>query len=283
MNFLRKSGSLVTVWIKSLATAARCSFCSGSRSCKTNFATTRFMSRSCVKISDTVVFTIPRSASSSHTVSHQSLSIATWTRFNILRCSACCRPSRTWITFNRFSNIFEAFVTHFYLCCTRCIVPESLLNYPNSFCRGMFKLKTKFDADSLLCLLSHFEHNSHTVHMLTQGYLVPPLTTTVKLSLFMHEHPSLLFLAARLHQCRTNLSHYINNRWSFSGPSCVCVCVCVCVYHTLFVRLYTDYWEYKNNLRDVNLTLNISCIYKISSELLIELHEYYIKSQGNSS
>ena len=28
------------------------------------------------------------------------------------QCSACCRPSRTWITFNRFSNIFEAFVLH---------------------------------------------------------------------------------------------------------------------------------------------------------------------------
>ena len=39
MPFLRKSSSLVMVWIKSLVTAARCSFCSGSRSCRTNFAT----------------------------------------------------------------------------------------------------------------------------------------------------------------------------------------------------------------------------------------------------
>ena len=80
MTFLRKSGSLVALWIKSLATAARWSFCSGSRSHGMNFAMTYFMPRSCIKISDTVVFWILRSASSSHNVSHQSLLIAAHTR-----------------------------------------------------------------------------------------------------------------------------------------------------------------------------------------------------------
>ena len=79
MTFLRKSGSLVVVWIKSLAAAAGCSFCSGSRSRSTNFAMTCFMPRSCVKISDTGGFGIPRSASSSRTVSCWSLLIATYT------------------------------------------------------------------------------------------------------------------------------------------------------------------------------------------------------------
>ena len=78
-TFLRKSGSLVAVWITSSATMARRSFCSGSRSCRTNFATTLFMPRSCVKISGTVLFGIPRSASSSRTVSHRSLLIAAHT------------------------------------------------------------------------------------------------------------------------------------------------------------------------------------------------------------
>ena len=32
-----------------------------------------------------------------------------------------------------------------------------LLNHLNSFCRGMFKFKTKLDADSLLYSLSHFD------------------------------------------------------------------------------------------------------------------------------
>ena len=119
--------------------------------------------------------------------------------FNILRCSACCRPSRTCITFNRFLTIFEAFVPHFYLLCTHCIVPKSLLNHLNSFRGGTFKLNAKFDADSLLHLLSHFECDGHTVHMLTQRCLLPPLTSTVKSSLFTHAHSTPLSLAARLH------------------------------------------------------------------------------------
>ena len=78
---LRKSGSLVVVSIESLATAARCSFCFGSRSHGMNFATTCFMPRSCIKISDTVLILlgIPPSASSSCTVSHWSLLIAACT------------------------------------------------------------------------------------------------------------------------------------------------------------------------------------------------------------
>ena len=79
MTFLRKSGSLVVVWIESLATTAWCSFCSGSRSCGMNFATTHFRLRACVKILDSVLFGIPRSASSSHTVSCWSLLIAAHT------------------------------------------------------------------------------------------------------------------------------------------------------------------------------------------------------------
>ena len=51
--------------------------------------------------------------------------------FNILGCFACCRPSRMWITFNRFLTIFEDFVLHFYLHCTHCIIPESLLSHLN--------------------------------------------------------------------------------------------------------------------------------------------------------
>ena len=49
-----------------------------------------------------------------------------------------------------------------------------LLNHVNSFHGGMFKLNTKFDVDSLLYSLSHFECDSHTVHMLTQWHPTPP-------------------------------------------------------------------------------------------------------------
>ena len=49
----------------------------------------------------------------------------------------------------------------------------SLLNHPNNFCGGMFKLNTKFEAHLLLYSLSHFECDGHTVHTLTQWHLPP--------------------------------------------------------------------------------------------------------------
>ena len=49
-----------------------------------------------------------------------------------------------------------------------------LPNHLSSFFGGRYKLNTNFDADSLLYVLSHFECNGHTVHMLTQWHLPPP-------------------------------------------------------------------------------------------------------------
>ena len=83
----------------------------------------------------------------------------------------------------------------------------------------MFKPNAKFDADSLLFLLSHFECHSCTVHMYTQWHLPPPLTSTVKSSLFMHVHSRPLFLAAMLHWCCVNRSFYINSGWTFFGQT----------------------------------------------------------------
>ena len=45
-----------------------------------------------------------------------------------------------------------------------------LLNHPNSFRGGMFKLNTKFDADPLLYSLRNFECDSQTVHRLNSIY-----------------------------------------------------------------------------------------------------------------
>ena len=86
----------------------------------------------------------------------------------------------------------------------------------------MFKLNTKFDAYSLLYLLSHSECDGHTAHMLTQQHLLPPLTSTVKSSLFTHVHSSPLSLAAGLHRCHANCSCYINNSWMFFQIDLVC-------------------------------------------------------------
>ena len=59
-------------------------------------------------------------------------------------------------------------------------------------------LMQTLDADSLFYLLSHFECEDHTAHMLTQWCLLPPVTSTVKSSSFMHTHSSPLSLVARL-------------------------------------------------------------------------------------
>ena len=74
-----------------------------------------------------------------------------------------------------------------------------LVYHPNSSHGGMFKLNAKFDADLLLYSLSHLECNSYTVHVPIQWCLPPPMTSTVKSSLFMHAHSTPLLLAARLH------------------------------------------------------------------------------------
>ena len=91
-----------------------------------------------------------------------------------------------------------------------------LLNHPNSFYGGVLKLNTKCDADSWLYLLSHFECDGHTVHMLTQQHLPPPLTSSVKLSLLTHTHSRSLSFVARLHWCCANCSGYINSGYTVS-------------------------------------------------------------------
>ena len=90
-----------------------------------------------------------------------------------------------------------------------------LLNHPDSFCRGIFKLHAKFDMVLLLYTLIHFECDGHTVHRLTSWHLLPPLTSALKSSLFTHAHSSPLSLAIRLHRCWVNHSHHINNGWTF--------------------------------------------------------------------
>ena len=92
-----------------------------------------------------------------------------------------------------------------------------LLNHLNSFCGGMVKVYEKSDADSLLYSLSHFECNSHTVDKLTQQCLLPPLTSTVKSSLFTHVHSSPLSLAARLHDVMKIILIILTMAELFSG------------------------------------------------------------------
>ena len=111
----------------------------------------------------------------------------------------------------------------------------NLLNHPNSFHGGMFKLNAKSDADLLLYSLSHFECDSHTVHMLSQWHLLPPLTSTAKVSLFTYVHSSPLSLAAKLHLCGTN--HFVILTMAGHFPDRLYVCVCVYIYILIIFKL----------------------------------------------
>ena len=107
----------------------------------------------------------------------------------------------------------------------------------------MFKLHTKFDADSYLYLLSHFECDSHTVHMLTQWVYHSLLATIVKLLLFTHAHPSLLSLAARLHGCPANSSCYINNGWTFPDRP-LSILYFTCMHTHTYTHIYNRIYIY---------------------------------------
>ena len=105
-------------------------------------------------------------------------------------------------------------------------ITAALLNHLNSFHKEMFKLNAKLDSDSLLHLLSHFECDGHTVHMLTQWHLPPLVTSTVKSSLFTHVHSRPLPLTTKLYRCCANYSCCIKNGWTFFRQTSVYFIVC---------------------------------------------------------
>ena len=100
------------------------------------------------------------------------------------------------------------------------------------------------------CIVFHAElfgeisnHLGNSNNPLTQQRLLPPLTSTVKLSLFMHVHSSPFSLAAKLHQSRANHSPYINNGWTFSRQTSMIryfiLFLCgFCLSFQLFIYIY---------------------------------------------
>ena len=186
------------VWIKSLATVARYSFCSGSRSCGMNFTRTGFMWRSCVTISDTVDFGIPRSASSFHTVSHPSLLIAACTRSTF----SGVLPIIGLPEHGSLSPDFQPSLKHLYhtFICTA-LIALSLKAF------WIIRIVSAEKCSSLMCNLMQIHCYSCSVilnamatstHAHSTMSTAPPLTGTVKLSLSMHAHSSPLSLAASL-------------------------------------------------------------------------------------
>ena len=216
MTFFRKSGSLGAVWIKLLATAAQCSFCSGSRSRGMNFTTTCFMARFCIKILDTVVFGIPRAASSSHTVCQSSVSVIaahtystfsgvllvaglpecwsllkdSWPSLKHLCQTFICAtlivssPKATWITWIVFMEECSSLMQNLMQtgCSTHSVILYVTTTQYTCWLNGVYH-------PHWVVQWSH--HCSH-----------------------WNVHSSPLSLAARLHWCHANCSHYINHGWT---------------------------------------------------------------------
>ena len=128
-----------------------------------------------------------------------------------------------------------------------------LLNHLNSFCEGMFKLSAKFDAELFLYSLSHFECNDYTAHVLTQWCLPPPLTSAVKLSLFMHVHSSPLSLAASLHRYVQTTAITLTMVWLFLDRFHI-YAVCTYIYKWIYINIHL-YMFYHIKL----LTITIYC------------------------
>ena len=164
MTFLRKSGSLIVVWIKSLATASWCSFCSGSRNWGMNFTTTCFMPRSCVKISDTVVFGICRSASSSHAVCCWSLLTAAHKRSTFSGVLVAGLPEHRLLSTDSWP--FLKSLCHNFIWTT--LIALSLKAF------WVILIVSTEECSSLMqnlmqihCSLTHFECEGHTVYVPT--------------------------------------------------------------------------------------------------------------------
>ena len=193
------------VWVKSLATTARCCFCSGSRSHGMNFAMTCFMTGSWVKISNTVVFGIPGSASSSGDSLIAARTRSTFSDILLIAglpehgsLSIDSQPSlkclcHTFIYAALIASSVKAFGIIWIVSVEECSsLMQNLMQICCSTCSVIF------------------ECDNHTVHILTQRHLPPPLTSTVQSSLFKST------LLGWFYQSPANCSPYINHGWTFS-------------------------------------------------------------------
>ena len=140
----------------------------------TNFAMTHFVPRSCIKTLDTIVFGLPPSAASSHTVSHRSLltTARTGSTFSGVLLVASL-PERGSLSTDPQPSL--KCLCHTFICAA--LIASSLKAFWTTWivsAEECSKLNAKFDADSLFYSLSHFECDGHTVHMLTQQCLLPP-------------------------------------------------------------------------------------------------------------
>ena len=149
---------------------------------------------------------------------------------HVQHCQVFCllQPSRAWVTFKRFSTTFEAFVPHFYLCCTHRIIHKSLLNHLNSFTEECSSLtwnlkQTRCSAPSVIlnvmakqCICSL--NGAYHPHWLVQW---SHRCSHMRIAVHFPWLPGYI---------DANHPHYINNSWTFSIQNFY-VCMCMHIYH----------------------------------------------------
>ena len=77
----------------------------------------------------------------------------------------------------------------------------------------------------IYCSTRSVTFNGHTVHMLTQWCLLPPLTSTVKSLLFMHVHSSPHSLAASYSNAAQTFLVFIILTMAGHFPDRSCICI----------------------------------------------------------
>ena len=170
------------------------------------------MPRFCIKISDTVVFGVPRSACTSRTVSRWNSLIATGTR-SIFSGSLLVAGLPECESLPTDSQPFLKHFCHTFICAT--LIALS----PKAF--WIIWTVTAEECSNLMQNWMHF-------HCSTCSVILNAMATQYTCSLngvyrsrwlVQWSHHCSLPLAARLCQCHTNHSHYINNGLTFSGQT----------------------------------------------------------------
>ena len=106
---------------------------------------------------------------------------------------------------------------HLYLRCTHCIISESVLSLNrvsggiSSLTQNLMQIRCSTHSVILNVMATQYTGSLNDIYR--------PHWPAQCSSLFMRVHPSSLSLAARLHRCCTNCSHYINKSWTFSGQT----------------------------------------------------------------
>ena len=202
---------------------------------------THFMPRSYITISDTVDFGIPRAASRSHTVSHQSLLIAAHTR-STFSCvllvaglpehgslSTDSQPSLQHLCHTFICDAFIALSLKAFW-----IIRVVSMEECSSLSQNLLQIRCFTCSVILTAMAAQYTRS-------LSGVYHPTLTSTVKVSLFTHVHSSPFSLGPGYIDVTVPIILIMAGHFLDRLYVCVCVyiyvCVCMCVYISIHLHM----------------------------------------------